>query len=119
MTDYKGLFTRTGKNLSTEEVDDINRAYTTLIMIHDIMLKQENRYRELQILVGYCDPKDLYRYEVELKNNIQSHHDRAFGFNNYEHDMKILEGLKEYTKVQPYIKHPDLNFSEKIKKGEV
>jgi len=90
----------------------------TLMMIHDTMLKQEKRYRELQILVGHCDPKDLKDYEYELKNNIESHHNRAFGFMNFGHDMAILEGLKEYMKNQPHLKHPDLEFSDKIKRGD-
>jgi len=119
--DYKGLFSTPypNKKFTADEIDDINRAYMTLMMIKDIMLKEENRYKELQILVGHCDPKDLYEYEIELKNNIESHHSRAFAFRKFEHDMSILEGLKEYAKQHSYQKQPDLEFSEKIKRGEV
>lgn len=104
-----------------EEIDCINIEYTNLMKIKNLMLKQEKRYKELKILIKYCDTKDLKDYKEELRYNIASHHDRYFRFHNYSHsdgdwEMKIFEELKKHANDHPYLKHPDLEFSLKIKK---
>jgi hypothetical protein len=102
-----------------DEIEDINRKYQYTMQIHDHMLKQEKRYKELKILVQYCTPEDKKDYESELRQNIESHHERHFGFENYESSMKTLKILKKFAHDHTYLKHPDLDFSGKIKRCEI
>lgn len=100
-----------------QEKEMRQRMFAEIIRVN--MLKDQERYKELKILVANCDSKDKPEFETKLQRNIESHQSHQEFFELTEEGQQALKHIKEYIGWHSEMKHPDLYFYKKLQSGGI